>query len=218
MEFTMPGDSSELQKLIERAGQGDQSMFGELLDRYRDRLRRMVKLRLDRRLQGRIDASDVIQEAYLEAATRLAEYVRNPTMPFFIWLRFITGQRLTMLHRHHLGIQTRDASREVSLHRGALPEATSAALAAQLVGRLTSPSIAAVRAEMKIRLQEALNTMDPIDREVLALRHFEQLTNVETAEVLEIKPTAANNRYMRALERLKTILTSIPGEVGDLWK
>lgn len=214
----MPGDSSELQKLIERAGQGDQSMFGELLDRYRDRLRRMVKLRLDRRLQGRIDASDVIQEAYLEAATRLAEYVRNPTMPFFIWLRFITGQRLTMLHRHHLGIQTRDASREVSLHRGALPEATSAALAAQLVGRLTSPSIAAVRAEMKIRLQEALNTMDPIDREVLALRHFEQLTNVETAEVLEIKPTAANNRYMRALERLKTILTSIPGEVGDLWK
>jgi RNA polymerase sigma-70 factor (ECF subfamily) len=214
----MTSDSGDVSELLQRARQGDSQVLGDLLARYRSRLRRMVQLRMDRRLQGRIDPSDVIQEAYLEAATRLAEYLRNPAMPFFLWLRFITGQRLAMLHRHHLGIQARDAGREVSLYRGALPEATSAALAAQLVGRLTSPSVAAVRAEMKIRLQEALNSMDPTDREVLALRHFEQLTNAETAEVLGIKPTAACNRYVRALERLKTILTDMPGGGEELWK
>jgi RNA polymerase sigma-70 factor (ECF subfamily) len=205
-------------KLLEEARQGDRKAIGELLDHYRARLRRMVALRIDRRMQGRIDPSDVIQETYLEASNRLADYLRDPTMPFFIWLRFLTGQRLAMLHRHHLGIQARDAGREVSIYYGALPEATSAALAARLVGRLTSPSVAAARAEMKIRLQEALNSMDPLDREVLALRHFEQLSNAETAEVLGIKATAACNRYVRALERLKAILTSIPGGVEEHWK
>jgi RNA polymerase sigma-70 factor (ECF subfamily) len=178
----------------------------------------MVALRMDRRLQGRIDPSDVIQETYLEASHRLSEYLRDPTIPFYIWLRFLTSQRLAMLHRHHLGIQARDAGREVSLYRGALPEATSAALAAQLVGRLTSPSVAAVRAEMRIRLQEALNAMDSMDREVLALRHFEQLTNGEAAAVLKIKPTAACNRYVRALGRLKAILRSMPGAIGEFPK
>ena len=105
----------------------------------------------------------------------------------------------------------RDARREVSLYRGALPEATSAALAAQLLGHQTRPSEAAVRAEVKIRLQEALNGMDPIDREVLALRHFEQLTNAEVARVLRIREAAAGKRYLRALGRLKEILSQLPG-------
>jgi len=208
----------ETSELLEQARQGDPKAVGDLLDHFRNRLRRMVALRMDRRLQGRIDASDVIQETYLEASSRLAEYLREPTMPFYIWLRFLTGQRLAMLHRHHLGIQARDAGREVSLYKGALPEATSAALAAQLVGRFTSPSVAAVRAEMKIRLQEALNSMDSMDREVLALRHFEQLSNAETAEVLGLKPPAACNRYVRALERLKAILTDMPGGAEELWR
>lgn len=208
----------ETSELLEQARQGDPKAVGDLLDHFRNRLRRMVALRMDRRLQGRIDASDVIQETYLEASSRLAEYLREPTMPFYIWLRFLTGQRLAMLHRHHLGVQARDAGREVSLYKGALPEATSAALAAQLVGRFTSPSVAAVRAEMKIRLQEALNSMDSMDREVLALRHFEQLSNAETAEVLGLKPPAACNRYVRALERLKAILTDMPGGAEELWR
>ncbi len=206
----------ELSELARTTGQGDRELFGELLARHRDRLRRVVQLRLDRRLQGRIDPSDVIQEAYLEASARLADYLRDPSIPFFVWLRFLTVQRLGMLHRRHLGAQARDAGKEVSLYRGALPEASSAALAAQLVGRITSPSVAAIRAEMKIRLQEALNTLDPADREVLALRHFEQLTNAETAEVLEIKATAACNRYVRALERLRRVLLSMPGGMGKL--
>jgi RNA polymerase sigma-70 factor (ECF subfamily) len=176
----------------------------------------MIALRLDQRLQGRIDASDVIQEAYLEAATRLEDYLRQPTMPFFLWLRFLTGQKLTELHRHHLGAQMRDAGREVSLYRGSLPETSSAALAAQLLGRDTRPSEAAVRAERKLRLQEALNTLDPMDREVLALRHFEQLTTPEVAQVLGVKEAAASKRYLRALKRLKEVLSSMPGGMREL--
>jgi RNA polymerase sigma-70 factor (ECF subfamily) len=176
----------------------------------------MIALRLDQRLHGRIDPSDVIQEAYLEASTRLEDYLRQPTMPFFLWLRFLTGQKLMELHRHHLGAQMRDAGREVSLYRGSLPETSSAALAAQLLGHGTRPSEAAVRAERKIRLQEALNTMDPMDREVLALRHFEQLTTREVAQVLGIKEAAASKRYLRALRRLKEILNSMPGGLREL--
>ena len=141
-------------------------------------------------------------------ADRLAEYRQNPAMPFFLWLRYLTGQRLLEQHRRHLGAQGRDAGREISLYRGAMPETTTAALAAQLLGRHTSPSQAAQRAERKIRLQEALNSLDPIDREILALRHFEQLSNGEAAQVLGLDKSAASKRYARALIRLKDILAS----------
>ena len=137
-------------------------------------------------------------------------------MPFFLWLRGIVGNKLRELHRHHLGTQMRDAGREVSLYRGNMPDASSAALAAQLLGHATRPSEAAIRAEVKVRLQEALNTMDPLDREVLALRHFEQLTPAETAQVLGIKEKAAGMRYVRALKRLKEILTGLPGGLKEL--
>ena len=128
-------DESETGRLLARAAEGEQRAWEVLLDRHRDRLRRMVALRLDRRLQGRVDASDVVQEASLEAVRRLPEYLKNPKMPFYLWLRFLTGQRLTEQHRIHLGAKARDAGREVALYQGALPASTSAALAAQLLGR-----------------------------------------------------------------------------------
>jgi RNA polymerase sigma-70 factor (ECF subfamily) len=171
----------------------------------------MVAFRLDPRLQGRVDPSDVIQEVSLAAARSLPDYVDQPGIPFFLWLRGIAGNKLLELHRHHLGTPMRDARREVSLYRASMPEATSAALAARLMGRLSRPSEAAIRAEVKIRLQEALNQMDPVDREVLALRHFEHLTNAEAAEVLGIRDGAAGKRYLRALERLRDILAGMPG-------
>ncbi len=205
------GNSDETDRLLRQVAQGSPQELGALLERHRVRLRRMIALRLDRRLQGRVDASDVIQEAFLEASLRLPDYLREPSMPFFLWLRFLTGQKLLELHRHHLGAQMRDAGREVSLYRGSLPGASSAALAAQLLGHDTRPSEAAIRAERKIRLQEALNSMDPLDREVLALRHFEQLNNAETAQALGLGESAASKRYIRALKRLKEILTSLPG-------
>jgi RNA polymerase sigma-70 factor, ECF subfamily len=204
-------DSRDLDDLLECVQRGDQQALVTLFTRYRDRLRRMVRLRLDRRLQGRIDPSDVLQDAYLDVARRAGEYVANPSIPVFLWLRLITGQRLMALHRQHLGAQMRDAGQEVSLYRCALPQATSVSLAALLLGRLTSPTQAAQRAEMQIRLQEVINAMDPIDREVLTLRHFEELSNVETAQVLGIQKSAASNRYLRALKRLKDTLASMPG-------
>jgi RNA polymerase sigma-70 factor (ECF subfamily) len=178
----------------------------------------MIALRMDRRLQGRLDASDVLQEAYLEAARRLPDYAREPGMPFFLWLRFLTGQKLVELHRHHLGVRMRDAAREVALYHGSLPETTSAALAAALVGRATGPSEAAMRVELKLRVQAALNQLEPLDREVLALRHFEQLSPAEVAPCLGIKERAASKRFFRALKRLKDILTTLPGGMGESWE
>jgi len=197
----------------------DQAAWGEFLAGHRDRLRRMVALRLDERLRGRIDPSDVIQEALLEATLRQAEYAREADpMPPFLWLRFLTLQRLQITHRRHLGTRSRDAGREVSNRGVASPAASSAAIAAHLLGRETRPSEAVMRAERKLRLQEALNTMDVLDREIIALRNFEQLTNQECARVLGLGESAATKRYIRALKRLKEILTSLPGAGTGFWQ
>ena len=212
----MSGDASEVADLLQRAAHGDEQAFGQLFSRYRDRLKRMVHLRLSRRLQGRVDDSDVLQEAYLEVARRLPEYVQEPVLPFYLWLRHLTGLKLVEVHRHHLGTQLRDADREVTLHRGGLPEADSVSLAAQLLGKLTTPSQAAIKAETRLYVQEALNSMDPLDREVLALRHFEQLSRADTAQVLGIQESATSKRYVRALRRLKEILASMPGGLAEL--
>jgi RNA polymerase sigma-70 factor (ECF subfamily) len=197
--------------LVRKVKDGDERALIELFARHRARLKRMVRIRLDRRLQGRVDPSDVIQEAHIEVLRRAGEYVREPPMPAFLWLRFLTGERLLHVHRRHLGAQMRDAGQEISLHQGAFPQATSVSLAALLLGRLTSPTRAAQRAEMQLRLQTVLNQMDPIDREVLTLRHFEELSNSETARVLGLEKTAASNRYIRALKRLKDVLATMPG-------
>jgi RNA polymerase sigma-70 factor (ECF subfamily) len=207
--MTDPGTTTD--DLLRRAKAGDAAALGALFAHYRDRLRKMVRLRLDHRLTGRIDSSDVLQEAYLDVARRFPEYVAEPRVPFYVWLRALTGQRLVDLHRQHLGTKVRDAGREISLCRGALPAASSASLAKQLLAGLTSPTQAAVREEMRLRLQEVLNSMDPLDREVVVLRHFEELTNAEAAEVLGLEPPAASKRYIRALRRLKAILDAVPG-------
>jgi RNA polymerase sigma-70 factor (ECF subfamily) len=207
----MSKPSSESSALRRRIEHGDESALVELFARHRQRLKRMVKLRMDHRLHGRIDASDVLQEAFIDIARRAREYLNSPSMPPFLWLRWITGQRLVTLHRRHLGSRMRDVGLEISLHHGALPEASSVSLAAMLLGQLTSPTRAAFRAELQLRLQEVLNALDPIDREILTLRHFEELDNNEAAQILGISKTAASNRYVRALRRLKDALASIPG-------
>src|SRR5436305_11357151 len=152
------GNSNETDRLLRGTADGDRQSWGTLLTRHQEKLRRMVAFRLDHRLQGRIDPLDVIQEAYLEASRLREDYVQQPSMPFFLWLRGIAANKLRELHRHHLGTQMRAAGREVSLYRGAMPEASSAALAAQLLGHATRPSEAAMRVVVKIRMQEALNT------------------------------------------------------------
>ena len=204
-------DNSNDAELIRKAADGQPEIISFLFEKHRARLKKMVRLRMDRRLQTRIDASDVLQDTWLDCERRFEEYVAAPTMPFFHWLRFLTGQRLVDLHRRHLGTAARDIRQEISLYQGALPAASSVSLAEQLMGRLTSVSQAAERAEIQVRIQTALNSLEVIDREVLILRHFEMLTNEETAQALGLKKAAASNRYIRALRRIKEILDSAQG-------
>jgi RNA polymerase sigma-70 factor (ECF subfamily) len=200
-----------LSEQLRQAAGGDQQALRAIFEAHGERLKRMIHLRLSRRLAGRVDDSDVLQEAFVEVARKLPEYALEPHLPLFLWMRHLTALKLAEVHRRHLGTQLRDADREVTLHRGGLPLADSVSLAAQLLGKLTTPSQAAVKAETRLLVQEALNGMDPIDREVLALKHFEQLSTAEIAEVLGLSKAGAGSRYLRAIKRLRAILEQIPG-------
>ncbi|MDP6635719.1 MAG: sigma-70 family RNA polymerase sigma factor [Phycisphaerae bacterium] len=206
--MTGPDVSSELQNRLQA---GETQALAEFFDLHRERLWRMANFRLSSKLRGRISPDDVLQQSYLEAAKRI-EHCRNQSSPF-VWIRMIVRQTLTDIHRRHLGAQKRDAGREVAINRPNYAHTTAASLAMQLVGDWTSPSQAAVRVEKLNIVQTAIENMDPIDREVLALRHFEELTNAEVAEELDIQPKAASIRYIRALGRLRDILSEAPGLV-----
>ncbi|MFK7742378.1 MAG: sigma-70 family RNA polymerase sigma factor [Planctomycetota bacterium] len=180
---------------------GDDGALGTLYENHRQRLRRMVQFRLDARLVGRLDPDDVLQETFLEAEKRLQAY-RDDDKPFLVWIRLITQQTMIDLHRKHLGAKMRTAGREVAAPR-------SGTLSGLFVGHITSPSRAMMREEVRSKIETALQEMDEIDREVLMLRHFEDLSNKEAAQVLGIQENAASNRYVRALSRLKGFLGSL---------
>ena len=195
--------------LIDRLENGDKAALAEVFSLHRERLSRMVRFRMDGRLLGRVDVEDVLQEAYLNAHARIEHFGDMECGSPFVWLRAIVQQTLVNVHRRHLGVKARDAGREVSIHAPTCPPATSISLAGMLIGNLTSPSRAAMRAELTDRLETAVASMEEIDREVLFLRHFEELTNCEAAEVLGIKQKAASIRYVRAIKRLKHILSEL---------
>ena len=197
-----PDESGETLNRLRADGQ---QALAEMFVLFQPRLLRMVQLRMDRRVAGRVDAADVVQEAYLDASRRLQEYLNNPTMPLLLWLRFLTAQRLLATHRTHLGAKKRDARMEQPTHQA---EVNSESLSIQFYGRLTSPSKAAMREESRTRVRAVIAQMEPIDREMLSLRHFEELTNSEAALELEISPAAASRRYIRALERLRSAVGS----------
>jgi RNA polymerase sigma-70 factor (ECF subfamily) len=196
---------------LRQAAAGDSACWARLLEHFHDRLRRMVAVRLDPRVRQRVDPSDVLQEAYLEALNRLPEYLDNPTVPVFLWLRGLAANRLGKAHRRHLVADCRAAGREIALDNLGAP-ASSAVLAEQLVGSGSRPSEAARRDELRQRVHDLLEAMDPIDREVLSLRHFEQLSTPEVAAVLGIQPKAAAKRYVRAVARLRDLLA------GEDWQ
>jgi RNA polymerase sigma-70 factor, ECF subfamily len=210
------GGSDTAGVLLQRAAAGDTGAWGALLTEHQARLTRMVAFRLDPRLQGRVDASDIIQDAFLEAAAHRDSYFRLPSLPLFLWLRGVVINKLLEVHRHHLAIKMRAVGREAITPHGGDPDPTSGALIYQLSGHSTGPKTAAARSEVKLRLREALDGMDATDREVLALRHFEQLTNGEAATVLGIEERAAAKRYVRALQRLKTTLAQMPGGLTEV--
>ena len=209
-----PSNSDVVEQLRRDGDQGLAVVFAQ----YRDRLERMVALRMDPRLHGRLDPADVLQEVYLDASKRLAAYVAAPEAPVFVWLRGIAANTLTDLHRRHLAAQARDAGREVSIDLGG-GTTTTGWLAGQLIGSMTSPSQVAIREETAARLAKAIDQMDELDREVLLLRHFELLRNHEVAMILGLSENAASNRYVRALVRLRELIAAIPGMTSQTdWK
>ncbi len=211
----MLSENDHARELLDRLMHGDPQALATLFSQHRDRLRRMVELRLDARLRGRVAPSDVLQEAYIDVLKRLPHYQARPEVPFFVWARAVTIQRLIQVHRQHLLARGRDVSREVANGRDDSLEASSERMA-ELMGDITSPSRAAQRIEIAARVREALDQLEPLDREVLALRHFEELSNHETAAALGIQPAAASKRYIRALDRLRRELENVPDRKEDL--
>ena len=215
-------DGGQIHGLMERAAAGDTGAWGALLAGEATRLTRVVTFRLDRRLRGRVDPADVVQEAYAVAAAHRADFFRlDGGVPLFVWLRGVVTNKLMDVHRYHLGAQMRDACREVGAvgaagGAGGSPDATSVALIDELTGGERGPGTRLADAEAADRVRAALAAMSATDRDVLALRHFEQLTNEEAAQVLGIQERAAGKRYLRALARLKDVLAAMPGGLTGL--
>ncbi len=202
--------ASPQEELLGRLRTGGGDALAELFATERDGLRRMVCWRLDPRLNGRLDPSDVLQDVYLDAARRLPEYLDRPALPAALWLRSSRANGSSNCTDSTWALHARSAGQEVSLDNPAWAWASAGSLASQLIGHLTSPSQAAVRAETAARLTRALEEMDDMDREVLILRHFDELSNNEVAALLGLRKAAASNRYVKALKRLKDVLAAMP--------
>ncbi|MCA9213638.1 MAG: sigma-70 family RNA polymerase sigma factor [Planctomycetales bacterium] len=205
-----PNNSAEL---LEAVQSGDTHALAELFSHHQSRIRHLVDMQLDTRLTGRVDTDDVLQEVYLDAAARIQHFVNEHSGSLFVWLRLITIQTVANVHRRHFGTKMRDVTREMSIFRPNNNATTSLAL--QLLGHATSPSQAAMREETAARLIDVINAMSDIDKQILRLRHFEQLSNTEVSEVLDIQPKAASIRYIRALKRLKDVLDEMPEFNGE---
>jgi RNA polymerase sigma-70 factor (ECF subfamily) len=204
-------EDSETTELLTRAGDGDHSAVEQLLARHRDRLRRMVAVRMDDRLAARVDPSDVVQETLAMAAHRLSEYLRRPPLPFYPWLRQIACNRLADLCRRHIQVGKRSVRREEQL---GLSDASALQLADRVVARGSSPLKRLLREELRARVRAALAALPTMDREILILRHLEQLSFAESAVVLGISETAAKQRHVRALRRIRRLLDDVISEAS----
>lgn len=210
-------DQTSKSECLQRLRDGDPDALGELFAEHQQRLLYIIRGRMDRRLAARVDAEDVLQEVFLDAASRVRHFVDSHPGSFFIWLRLVMNQTLANSYRRHLGSQMRDARRDVSMHTGKDVDTQTRPIAMQLIGHLTSPSKAAIRQETIDNLEQAIDELKPIDREAIALRHFELLDNREVAEVLGINEKAASIRYIRAIRRLQAAI-SPPDDPGETTK
>jgi RNA polymerase sigma-70 factor (ECF subfamily) len=198
---------SDTYELVDRAALGEEAARQQLLARHRDRLRRMVTARLDRRLSARVDPSDVVQEAMAEAAIHLDAYLRERPLPFYPWLRHFACDRLMKLHRHHIKSQKRSVTREEGW---SMPDESAQQLANRLLARSANPVSRLIREELRDRVRAALEKMAEQEREVLVMRNLEHLTIAEIAAILDISEGAVKVRHLRALRRLKALLERRP--------
>lgn len=202
----MEPNSAELKELLERAGQGDHSAVGRLLDLHRPQLVELVRRRLDRAIAQRVDASDIVQDVMIEASMRLSDYLSGPNMPFDAWLRHLARDRMIDMHRRHRVAERRSVDREQSMVPKPGSESSGDDLLQQLRDPEVTPAAAALRREFQSRFLRALSMLDAQDRDVLMMRHFEHLTNSEVAQALGLSAPAAGMRYLRALRRVRALL------------
>ena len=207
-------DPNQTQELLKQVERGDGDAVGRLLEQHRDSLRRVIHLRLDRAIQRRVDASDIVQEVMLEASRRLPEYLKNPVIPFHLWLRQMAQDRLIDAHRRHQVAERRAIDREQPIELAAFLDRSSIELAADLRDRELTPAAAAIRQELEQRFHAVLGQLDEEDREILIMRYFEQLSNQEVAQALGLSEAAAGMRHLRALRRLRALLGETPSQAG----
>jgi len=199
-------ESEQTQEIIAAAQNGDDDAVNRLMQRHREAVRRMIDLRMDRRLRQRVDASDIVQDVLIDANRRLADYLKDPSMPFHLWLRQMAQDRLIDAHRRHRVAAKRSVDREQPLAARPALDRSTMELAAQLCDPERTPAAAAEWNELQLLFRQALDQLDEQDREVVLMRHFEKLSNSEVAQALELTPPAASMRYLRAVRRLRTIL------------
>lgn len=207
-------DQQNTEQLLAAARGGDGTAVNQLLERHRTAIRRMIDLRMDEVIKRRVDASDVVQEVLIEANRRLADYLANPLMPFHLWLRQMAKDRLIDAHRRHRGAERRSMDREQPLVSIANQE-SSIDLLAQIRDQELTPAAAATWRELQTRFQQACSQLEELDQEIVLLRHFEQLSNSEAAEVLQLSPQAASMRYLRAMRRLRQFMDGTSDEASD---
>ncbi|PQO44025.1 sigma-70 family RNA polymerase sigma factor [Blastopirellula marina] len=205
-------EAEKTEQLILDAKGGDSDARDKLLERHRDSLRRMVEMRLDRKIRRRVDASDVVQDVLVEANRRLADYMSNPAMPFHLWLRHLAHDRIIDAHRRHRGSQKRSVDLEQNISAPVNVDQSSLNIVAQICDQEMTPAAAATMNELQARFEQAISQLDEQDREVVVMRHFEQLSNQEVAAALGLSAAAASMRYLRALRRLRALLGEPTGE------
>jgi RNA polymerase sigma-70 factor (ECF subfamily) len=203
------------QNLLAEARNGDRSAINRLLERHRTSLRKLIQMRLDQRIAQRVDASDIVQDVLLEANTRLDVYLSDPRMPFHLWLRQLAQDRMIDMHRRHRGAQRRSLDREKSLASPQFADRSGLDLMGQLADHELTPAAASIRKELETRFLIAMDQLDEEDREIVFMRHFEQLGNSEVAEALGLTAAAAGMRHLRALRKLRGILGDRPSQADE---
>ncbi len=200
-------------ELLEGVRRGDENAANRLLDRHRDALRQLVAMRLDRKIQGRVDASDIVQDVMIEANRRLEKYLENPVMPFHLWLRHMAKDRLIDAHRRHRGSAKRSVDREQAMVAFGGMDHSTMELAAQLADGEMTPAAAATMQELQKRFEAAISELPELDQEIILMRHFEQLSNQEAAQVLQLSEPASSMRYLRAMRRLRELLAETDADI-----
>ena len=196
----------QTEQLLNQAKGGDESAVNQLMDRHRNSLRQLIRMRLDQKIQKRIDVSDIVQDVLVEANRRLTVYMDNPVMPFHLWLRQIARDRIIDAHRRHRVSARRSVDREQALVAPRGYDNSSMQLAGLLGDNRLTPAAEALQKEMARKVEEAITKLEEKDCEIIVMRHYEQLSNQEIATILDLTEPAASMRYLRAIRRLKTIL------------